>query len=633
MIDTLSQWVARGWLRPLDLAFARLVADLSPDAPPDVLVAAALVAHVEGQGQSCLDLDALEMSAGAVLGWDDDAVAALVRPRRDALCTSPVVQDGEDDTRDGRPLVLDGPRLYLRRYWKYERAVAAGMLDRGRASVAVDEAAARVWLDRLFPGAAGFDWQKAACALALRGRLSIITGGPGTGKTWTAARFLALVFALAPDPSSLRIALAAPTGKAAARLKQAIDAALDDLQASVGARLPLAALAARIGAARTLHGLLGATTWTRRFRHDRSNPLEVDLLIVDEASMVHVEMMAALFEALPPLTRVILLGDKDQLASVEAGAVLGDLCRDAAAGRYRADTRAYLLATTGQRLPKTFEDARGSPLAQQTVMLRISQRFGREISALATAINAGDAAGAGAALTGSATVSWTIAPGPAAVVDLAEAGYRPVLDAIAVQVADEAFETRVRRVLTAFDRFRVMCAVKDGAWGVAGLNAAIEERLARGGLAVRSGDWYEGRPVIVTRNDYDIGVFNGDVGIVLTGPAGGARAWFVDGEGVRSVAVARLADVETAFAMTVHRAQGSEFEHAVLVLPPGHQRVVTRELVYTGVTRARSRFTLVSSGRDVLADAIARPTRRSSGLHHRLFLAEGPKSPVQGTLL
>src|SRR5690606_12859660 len=226
-----------------------------------------------------------------------------------------------------QPLVLDGERLYLRRYWRDEMLVARAVRERATRRREVDEGEVRGWLDMLFaqPGGRsveGPDWQKLACAIALRGAVAIITGGPGTGKTYTVARLLALLFATAPEAHSQRIALAAPTGKAAARLKQSIDKALGELADKVGASLPLRELTLRMGAARTLHSLLGARPDTRAFAHHRGNPLDVDVLIVDEASMVHLEMMASLLDALPPGATLILLGDKDQLASVEAGAVL-----------------------------------------------------------------------------------------------------------------------------------------------------------------------------------------------------------------------------------------------------------------------------------------------------------------------
>jgi exodeoxyribonuclease V alpha subunit len=299
----------------------------------------------------------------------------------------------------GQPLVLGGtpeaPLLYLRRYAAYEQRVGQGLLHRACEPLPVAEAPARAWLDRFFAprdaAAVEIDWQKMACAVALRARLSVITGGPGTGKTYTAARLLALLLALHDTGSPLRVALAAPTGKAAARLKQSIDKALQDMTVPADAGLDLKALVERMGPARTLHSLLGARPDSRQFRHHAAQPLDVDVLIVDEASMVHLEMMDALLQALPPHARLVLLGDKDQLASVEAGAVLGDLCRDAAQGRYSTDTAQFVQTVAGQTLGAVYLAAGSSapPLAQQTVVLRESRRFGGPIGQLALAVNRG----------------------------------------------------------------------------------------------------------------------------------------------------------------------------------------------------------------------------------------------------
>jgi exodeoxyribonuclease V alpha subunit len=452
---------------------------------------------------------------------------------------------------------------------------------------------------------------------------------------------------VAPNPETLRIAMAAPTGKAAARLKQSIDAALGALAQKVDGKLPLADLTRRIGAARTLHSLLGARPDTRAFLHHAGNPLDVDVLIVDEASMVHLEMMAALLDALPAGAMLILLGDKDQLASVEAGAVLGDLCHDALAGAYSRETLEYARDASGVAIPEAFL-GQGGPLAQQTVMLRHSHRFGGPIGALATAVNAGDAGAALACLRGDGkddkTVAWIEPARQTDVLQLAltgrpdaGGGYRAYLEMVreggpGVDAAGEAaegvndpgandlaaqqaHEAWVREVLRSFESFRILCAVRDGEWGVSGLNTAIEQQLEKACL-IRRAEWYVGRPVMVTRNDYGTGVFNGDIGLTLRDPArpGSLRVYFMEGDKVRSVLATRLRQVETAFAMTVHKSQGSEFRHTVLVLPKEGGAMLARELVYTGITRAREYFTLVSPNETVLADAITRRTQRASGL-------------------
>jgi exodeoxyribonuclease V alpha subunit len=625
-----------GELRRLSGASARFVASLGP-APGPLLLASLVLSELEGRGHSCVPLADLADPA-ALLGlpeeeWTELAAAIKPLPKNAkgwiaqlAACEQ-IWRVGDLDY--GQPLVLDGDaldaRLYLRRYWRDETTVADSVRARARERKPVDAPTVRGWLDLLFTTQRATekpDWQKLACAIALRGRVAIITGGPGTGKTYTVARLLALLFATAPDAARQRIALAAPTGKAAARLKQSIDKALGELADKVGAQLPLRELTARMGAARTLHSLLGARPDSRAFAHHRGNPLDVDVLIVDEASMVHLEMMASLLDALPTSATLILLGDKDQLASVEAGAVLGDLCHDAQAGNYEDETVEYVRAASGEEIPADFVHP-GSALAQQTVMLRHSRRFSGPIGQLALAVNAGDVEAAGAVLRapgapeveGAGAVRWIEHAQQQHAIALALEGYRPYLKLLA-EMPEGAHEDWVRAVLQRFEAFRILCAVREGEWGVGGLNTAIEQRLDHAGLIRRSGDWYVGRPVMVTRNDYSTNVFNGDIGLTLADPArpGSLRVYFLEGDKVRSVLATRLRHVETAYAMTVHKSQGSEFAHTVLALPKEGGAVLARELVYTGITRASREFTLLTPVPSVLGEAIQRRTQRASGL-------------------
>lgn len=690
MLSTLSAWRSGGWLRALDFAFASFLHGLDATTPPSLLLAAAWLAQLEGRGHSCLPLHTLHTDAQAWLAWPPEASTAVADAMRQlpadaaAACAawagSSVIEINPTGPYGSTPLVLHNGSLYLRRYWRHETQVAAQALQRALpvpdGLPHIDVARARALLAQLFAGAistgstgstggtggtesAGIagsagstgsapaepDWQQVACALALRGRLCLITGGPGTGKTYTAARLLVLQQALHSGPQPLRVALAAPTGKAAARLRQAMVAALQGLQhardlppaglplpsqPTSAQTLPLQAWADSLGPARTLHALLGTRPGTRRFVHDATTPLQVDLLFVDEASMVHLEMMAALLQALPPQARLVLLGDRDQLASVEAGAVMGELC--AGAGAYTPETALWVADVSGQVLTPD-ATAAGMGLAQQTVVLRQSRRFAGPIGELALAVNRG--AGAEALALLRAATDGTVAlvqPGDAQAVArlavhgraAAEGGYAACLQLLAERPAagpagpatePTAFEAWVRELLARFDRCRVLCAVRAGPWGLAGLNTAIEAALVQQGLLQRRGEWYEGRPVMVTRNEPALGVFNGDIGLVLAGPGGGALlAWFLEGSTLRSVATSRLAEVETAFAMTVHKSQGSEFAHVVLVLPEDDNPVLTRELVYTGITRAKEAFTLVAPEPQRLVTASARLTRRLSGL-------------------
>jgi len=645
LVQLFERWVERGWLRALDKAFVGFLHELDPQADPLVLLAAALTSHQLGHGHVCLDLFETLKAPDFALSLPPEGdlqTGAMLLPSQllagldgahwcHALAASPLVALAVDgsEAAQSRPLVLSGKRLYLRRYWTYERRIDTAL----RLRLATAESLAADLPQRLnglfdqAPPDGVIDWQKLACALATRGAFSIVTGGPGTGKTTTVVRLLALLQAPAVEAGSpLRIRLAAPTGKAAARLTESISQQVLSLNVpdNVREKIPTQVT--------TVHRLLGSRPGTRHFRHHLGNPLPLDVLVVDEASMIDLEMMANLLDALPPHARLVLLGDKDQLASVEAGAVLGDLCRDAAAGRYSTETRRYLQATTGQTLPDALLEsgAQAPALAQHMVMLRKSRRFGGPIGALALAVNQGDAPQARRVLDADpqGAVHLLASSDPAAAVQLALRGrlgavgcYRDYLRAMAVPVPaqEDAHTAWVQGVLRAFDGFRLLCAVREGPWGAAGLNRAVETALRGAGLLQGRGEWYAGRPVMVTRNDAGLGVFNGDIGIVLQAPGGGLRAYFADGPQLRSVGVARLAHVETAFAMTVHKSQGSEFGHTALVLPPqAAGALLSRELVYTGITRARDAFTLVAAQPAVLEQALRQRTQRSSGLPARL---------------
>lgn len=657
-LSVLARWRAEGWIRALDLAFPRFVAEMDPEAPGSLLIAAAILSNVEGRGHSCLPLAVLLDDPDDALDWPAQAKSELTpllaqMPLQggaaseawqgiSAIEISPTGHDGCS------PMVLHDGNLYLRRYWRCESVIAAQVRARTSATEAhalpaAQAQQAREVLDLLFGAptsptpseAPRTHWQKVSCALALRGGFTIITGGPGTGKTYTAARLLVLLQVAHQGPQPLRVALAAPTGKAAARLKQSIETALQDLRTQLGDALPLDALSSGPMEALTLHSLLGARTDSRRFKHDENNPLDIDILFADETSMVHVEMMASLLSALPAKARVILLGDKDQLSSVEAGSVLADLCHGSSGIEqqhpYDAGTRDWLAGVTGEYLAPCAVDA-GSPIAQQTATLRESRRFSGPIGQIALAVNRGSVTDALALLRApSGPISLVLTPEPSVVSILAQgsapaaaagphggdmAGYRSYLECVAARPGDpEAFRAWAVTVLGLFDRFRVLCAVREGPWGVSGLNTAIERSLAARGLIQRRSDWYEGRPVRVTRNNPALGVFNGDIGLVLRPPgAGQLRAYFFDGSELRSVSVARLADVQTAYAMTMHNSQGSEFGHVVLVLPDVDSPVLTRELLFTGITRSRERLSVVATDTQKVATAIRRSTTRFSGL-------------------
>lgn len=658
LLQQLDTWVARGWLRALDRALAKFILEQDPQAQASVLLAAAMTSHQLGRGHVCLDLAATLAAPDFVLSLPPEGEEGSTLPSqwlqgldatqwRQALAASTLVED-RDARQDvpERPLVLVGQRLYLRRYWNYECSIAQALSARlSVAPVTPDNLANR--LDELFPTpseaerAQGSNWQKIACALAARGNFSVITGGPGTGKTTSVVRLLGLLQTPAVESGKpLRIRLAAPTGKAAARLSESIGKEVRALPVSdaVRAEIPMDVS--------TLHRLLGSRPNSRNFIHQRDKPLELDVLVVDEASMIDLEMMACVLDALPQAARLILLGDKDQLASVEAGSVMGDLCRDAERGDYNAQTAQWLSTHSGEALldPELqMAEGAGAPLAQQTVMLRRSWRFDPQkgIGRLAKLINKKQAAEARRVLEQPSEQLFSLlvrGEQDAALTDLAidgnrnAPGYRHYLEQLRDlrPAPDTAWDSELwaswaGKVLSAFDQFRLLCALRRGPWGVEGLNQRVATQLRRRGLLESDHGWYEGRPVLVTRNDYSLNLMNGDIGIALwvPGPEGALALRVVfphnDGSGgVRFVMPSRLVEVETVFAMTVHKSQGSEFNHTALVLPDALNPVLTKELLYTAITRAREWFSLAETHPGVFEGAVGRNVQRTSGLASQL---------------
>jgi exodeoxyribonuclease V alpha subunit len=597
MQELLLEAVEQRVLRPLDVQFAMMVAG----EEPEVMLAAALLSKDAGEGHVCLPLSRLvpdeQMPAAlqscfVLLGESVDWQAVLLR--------SPAVSGAETQT----PMILTGERLYLNRLWRNELTVAR-FFSETNAPLPCDEAQLRQTLDGLFSSGEAIDWQKVAAAVALTRRISVISGGPGTGKTTTVAKLLAALIQLSGE-QKCRIRLAAPTGKAAARLTESLGGALQ--------KLPLteAQLALFPNEASTLHRLLGAQPGSQRLRYHAGNPLHLDVLVVDEASMIDLTMMSRLIDALPPHARVIFLGDRDQLASVEAGAVLGDICTYASFG-YTAARAQELARLTGCALEPDNSPVAGA-LRDSLCLLQKSYRFGSDsgIGQLAAAVNRGDRHSTRGVFDGTFTdiekKSLQSSEEYQAMLDDALEGYQYFLTCVQQQNTPE-------QVIAAFGEYQLLCALREGPFGVSGLNDRLEQLLAQKRKINRlpHSRWYEGRPVMISRNDSALGLFNGDIGIALD-RGQGLRVWFMMPEGsVKSVQPSRLPEHDTAWAMTVHKSQGSEFNHAALILPTQLSPVITRELIYTAITRARQRLSLYTDER-VLIQAIAARTERRSGL-------------------
>ena len=638
VLESVARWISRGWLSYLDRAFVRFLQDQEADACDPVLWAGALVSHQLGRGEVYLDLEKLCQQPELTLAipsddaWQSEAdespaefsvlKAYNLEQWQTALSHSSLVDFGHGNT----PLVLDGNRLYLRRYWQYQQILDKSIQQRLQPIRANLPEALQEQLQILFPASPEKpDWQKIACVLALRARFAIITGGPGTGKTTTLTKLLALLIKLANDESNnarkLNILLAAPTGKATARVSESISKALEklDIPDDIKQCIPKKAS--------TLHRLLGSRHDSRHYVHHRNNLLVADIVIVDEASMIDLDMMATLLDALPESTQLILLGDKDQLASVEAGSVMGDLCRGAENVAYDEQTREWIRPYIDKTLSKPATV--GSAINQQTVKLLYSHRFGEHsgIGQLARAVNDGDVDKAKTILNDPhkyKDLSRVMLSDPAEqrLKHLVSAnagllddgkpklrqGYGYYLDVIEKKrpAKNTQYHQWAKQVLEAFDTFQILCALRRGPWGVEGLNQRIEQWLFPNQKPTL---WYEGRPVMITRNDYNLGLMNGDVGITLKDSAGKLRVAFPSEDSRDEVKILwispmRLPDVETAFAITVHKSQGSEFNHVALILPETRSPVLTRELIYTGITRAKENFTLLENRADIFNQAI-----------------------------
>ena len=574
---TLEQLVEVGAISPLDRHFAQAICRIAGTDDPLVLLAAAVASRAPANGHICVELERL---GGAPIrdgeGQPIDATWPDAAPWIAAVQASPLV--------DG-PLVLEDGDLYLERYHAYQSALIAHLQARALTTLGIADAdALEALLDQLFDQGASGE-QRAAARLAVERGFSVISGGPGTGKTTTVVKILAALTQQAQvTGDSLRILLVAPTGKAAQRLSQSIEEQVGHLPEPLREHIA--------GDAMTIHrALVWRPDQPTRFRHDASNPLTADVVVVDEASMVDLPLMAKLVDAVRPGARLILLGDRDQLASVEAGAVLGDICN---AGHDTSSSTA--------------------PIKECVVQLTHSWRFRGDsgIGALARAINDGDADTALGAFDEHDDLERLDAPEGSRPETLLGRrlldGYLPVVQA----------ET-ARQALDALASFRVLCAHRRGRFGVDAINRLVRDQLAAANAIPPRGLWYAGRPVIVTRNDYALDLFNGDIGVTLWAPDGTLRVTF-EGRGgtLRSFHPARLPPCDTVFAMTVHKSQGSEFDRVLMLLPDRTSPILTRELLYTGVTRARRQVTL-TSGAQVLRDCIDARIQRASGLRTALW--------------
>jgi exodeoxyribonuclease V alpha subunit len=645
----LAPFIEAGLLAPVDVHVAATLGRLLGEDDGDVLLAAALAVRAPRLKHVCVDLRgvrgtivsaASEDSEAGDDGYDRPDVDALPWPAEDrwlaVVADSPLVAVRDPASRaepaaQGQavePLTLADGRLYLDRYWRYERRVARALHDRASREVeAVDLATLRAGLDLGFDAEAP-DRQRVAAAAAVTRHLAIVAGGPGTGKTTTVAAILRLLDdqAAALGERAPAIALAAPTGKAAQRLTASLREAAARLTAGTPSEVDLRL---REATATTLHRLLGVRGRSNRFQHDRHDPLAHDVVVVDETSMVDLALLAKLLDAVRDDARVILLGDPNQLASVEAGSALGDVLGDPETVPARSEpVLTTLREAAGEPHLADTPLAPSGGVHDVTVVLDRVHRFraGSGLDRLAAAIRTGDADRALHELATADDLTWVSVPAtgvPSVAAAADPAGLEVVRDrlvaaGLTVHAAADAGDHAA--ALSALDEVRVLCAHRRGRQGVAGWIDRVEGWLAATGQVDPTAEWYVGRPVLVTANDRRQQLWNGDLGVVVRARDGaGTTVAFpaADGDGTRTLAPARLGEVETVHAMTVHKSQGSQVDHAVVVLPDPASRICTRELLYTAVTRAKVGATMVASEAAVRATIGAR-IARTSGLAEAL---------------
>ncbi|MCG6202045.1 exodeoxyribonuclease V subunit alpha [Psychromonas antarctica] len=679
MLTQLKQWKTLGLLRSIDYHFAKFISELGGDNL--TTLSAAFCSEYLGLGHICLPLEEL------VSRLNDKCLSSDLNLQNfcqthDVECllqNSQVTHALLSESLcvgDMAPLSLQFNALYLTRYAQFEQLIADKLLDQPPVSLSTSSKADldalftinydylwQAWrtdnkqsvsllcekyldvlphalldwdnieiifkqakcsqdlqaLASLIAESERCDWQKVSAAVALSSARCVISGGPGTGKTTTVSKLLVLLLKAQPD---LLIKMVAPTGKAAARLSESIGHALGelDITAELKERIP--------SEASTIHRLLGVKANSNHFRHDQSNKLHLDLLLVDEASMVDLPLMAKLLMAIPDHARLILLGDKDQLASVEAGAVLGDICYFIESG-YSQEKAQSLADLSG--FSCLVKPPYGSEnMADNLCLLRKSYRFDQYsgIGYLAKGVNAGD-------ITSKKVVKlchdyddlsyFVNNELSLPVLDkLILEGYTPYLQSIAAITT--ANRDTAKKLLKQFNQFKLLCATREGEWAVDGLNKRCERVLSKAGLICKAVDqqengrdtWYIGRPVMITQNNYHLGLYNGDIGLCLLDEEDQLRVYFQTSDAtIADFQPSRLPKHETVFAMTVHKSQGSEFDHTVFILPDHHLPVVTRELIYTGITRAKKQLTLFVD-LPILVKAIKHKTQRASRLVARL---------------
>ena len=592
-----------GYFSEIDIHFAGFMSECSNSKNPALFLAAALVSRNTGLGHVCIDISSM---ADKQVGDGDVSIICpgLSEWMKTLTACSAVGKPG-----DYKPMILDSSaRLYLYRYWEYEQKLAAELMRRSSGRI---EIADRLIFQNRLCGLFSDPWQKLAAFAAVVKKFTVICGGPGTGKTTTVAKILALLIELVGN--DLKIKITAPTGKAADRLQKAL------INAKQGCLKELCSDSVREAvpdSASTIHRLLGTVSGSARFRYNSDNPLSADVVVIDEASMVALPLMSKLFEALSPGAKVIIIGDKDQLASVESGAVLGDICSresvpffSSGFSREFKNISKEQMLQSGHNVPEFYDCI---------VELKTNYRFSTDsgISGLSIAVNEADGNSVQKFLQSDKyrDVSWRMLPQP----DRTGIFLKDILiEGFGKQIQ----EPEVEDILIQLEQQRILCVTKQGPFGVSTINRLAEKILAGLNLINPCSQWYHGRPIMIVRNSYNLKLFNGDTGIILRNPEnnGLLQAFFRGYDGnIRIFPPALLPEHETVFAMTVHKSQGSEFENVLMILPDKDFPVLTRELIYTGITRAKKRIEIWTD-EEIFKSGIRKQVKRTSGLGQALY--------------
>ncbi len=592
----LQQLLENGILRPIDMHVGRYILRLSKGKEsPLTSLAAAFVSRAAGEGHVCLPLANLAAEISKV----NETNPIQTMDLQTELKKSSTVGQSEDST----PLILtNNDLLYLHKYYRFEENIHKAIQSGCRKTDSIDLNQGKKILSQLFAKTSGentLDWQLTAAAMALLKPLLVISGGPGTGKTYTVARIIAALHAI--HPHTFRVCLAAPTGKAATRLKESLQVAKTSLPDQFAHVIP--------SEASTIHRLLQFNPSKRQFQHNKDNPLHLDLLIIDEASMIDIVLMASIFEALPANCRLILLGDKNQLSSVEAGNLFGDICGDTQP-RWSQELQQQINSLTGQAVTVT---KNGHAIENNLLFLQKSYRFHEHsgIGTLATAVNSQDRKTLHHSLTDGFSDLTILHPESEDLADIVNTFTHKAFTSIFK--SDSPVEA-----LTRFEQSRILCATHKGDAGVERANRLVESLLIQQNCISTAKWYYKGQPIMILTNDYGLDLFNGDIGIIWPDNAGELRCWFhTTDKPLRSVSLPRLPEHQTCYAMTVHKSQGSEFDYVLFIVPQADSPVSTCELLYTGITRAKKHLTLFTTP-EMLVAASKRSSIRFSGLYEKL---------------